>query len=130
GLEETVASLVMLALEQMIGAMDDRELLMKVVRRALSVVRERGRVTIRIHPDRVGYVEEQLGVGDGGATGRVIEVVADPLLGHRDCILETELGIIDASIDVQLEAIRKSLLHAVGSLDGPAGGPRPGARPE
>jgi type III secretion protein L len=130
GLEETVASLVMLALEQMIGAMDDRELLMKVVRRVLSVARERGRVTIRIHPDRVGYVEGQLGLGDGDAAGRVIEVVPDPLLGHSDCILETELGMIDASLDVQLEAIRKSLLHAVGSVDGPADGARPGARRE
>jgi len=130
GLEETVASLVMLALEQMLGAMDDRELLMKVVHKALSVVRERGRVTIRVRPDQVSYVEEQLGAGASGGDSRVIEVVPDPLLGRSDCILETELGVIDASLDVQLDAIRKTLLNAVGPVDGPAGGNRTGARSE
>ena len=129
GLEETVASLVMLALEQMLGAMDDRELLMKVVHKALSVVRERGRVTIRVRPDQVGYVEEQLGAGASGGDSRVIEVVPDPLLGRSDCILETELGVIDASLEVQLEAIRKTLLNTVGPLDGPASGARTAARP-
>jgi type III secretion protein L len=130
GLEETVASLVMLALEQMLGAMDDRELLMKVVHKALSVVQERGPVTIRVHLDQVGYVEEQLGAGASSGDSRVIEVVPDPLLGRSDCILETELGVIDASLDVQLEAIRKTLLSAVGPLEGPASGARTGARSE
>ena len=128
-LEETVASLVMLALEQMLGAMDDRELLMKVVHKALSVVRERGRVTIRVRPDQVGYVEEQLGAV-GGGDSRVIEVVPDPLLARSDCVLETELGVVDASLDVQLDAIRKTLLNAVGPVDGPASGARTGARSE
>ena len=129
GLEETVASLVMVALEQMLGAMDDRDLLMKVVHKALSVVRERGRVTIRVRPDQVGYVEEQLRAGASGGDSRVIEVVPDPLLGRSDCILETELGVIDASLEVQLEAIRKTLLNTVGPLDGPASGARTAARP-
>ena len=127
GLEETVASLVMVALEQMLGAMNDRDLLMKVVHKALSVVRERGGVTIRVHADQVGYVEEQLGAGASGGDSRVIEVVPDPLLGLSDCILETELGVIDASLDVQLEAIRKTLLNAVGPVDVPASGARTGA---
>jgi len=130
GLEETVASLVMVALEQMLGAMNDRELLMKVVHKALTVVQERGRVTIRVRPDQVGYVEEQLGAGASGGDSRVIEVVPDPLLGRSDCILETELGVIDASLDVQLDAIRKTLLNAVGPVDGPAAGNRTGARSE
>ena len=130
GLEETVASLVMLALEQMLGAMNDRELLMKVVHKALSVVRERGHVTIRVRPDQVRYVEEQLGADASVGDSRLIEVVPDPLLGRSDCILETELGVIDASLDVQLEAIRKTLLHAVGPVDGPASGARTGARSE
>jgi type III secretion protein L len=128
GLEETVASLVMLALEQMLGAMDDRELLMKVVHQALSVARERGRVTIRVRPDQVGYVEEQLGAGAGSGDSRIIEVVPDLLLGRSDCILETELGVIDASLDIQLEAIRKTLLNTVGPLDGPANGARTAGR--
>jgi type III secretion protein L len=89
------------------------------VHKALSVVRERGRVTIRVRPDQVGYVEEQLGAGSGGSS-RLIEVVPDPLLGSSDCVLETELGVVDASLDVQLEAIRKTLLDAVGPVDGPA----------
>jgi flagellar biosynthesis/type III secretory pathway protein FliH len=51
-------------------------------------------------------------------------------LGRSDCILETELGVIDASLDVQLDAIRKTLLNAVGPVDGPAGGNRTGPRSE
>jgi type III secretion protein L len=43
---------------------------------------------------------------------RFIDVVPDNRLNDDDCILETEIGVVDARIDVQIEAIRKALMKS------------------
>ncbi|MEZ9134252.1 FliH/SctL family protein, partial [Vibrio breoganii] len=38
-----------------------------------------------------------------------VEVIADARLKNGGCILETEVGIIDASIDGQLQALKQAI---------------------
>jgi type III secretion protein L len=41
-----------------------------------------------------------------------VDVAGDARLRAGGCILESELGIVDASIDVQLDALRRALAKA------------------
>jgi type III secretion protein L len=41
----------------------------------------------------------------------LVEVAADARLAKGSCTLESELGVIDASLETQIEAIRRSFLR-------------------
>ena len=112
--EEKVMGIVMTALRKIIGEIDDRDLVQRVVRSALSVVRNQKQVTLRVSPDEVETVKASLNtiIADFPAIS-FIDVMGDGRLKHGGCILETEIGVVDASIDIQLEAIRRSLLKVI-----------------
>ena len=46
----------------------------------------------------------------GQEGGRKIEVVAADEVGRGGCRIETEIGVIDATIPTQLEEIKRQLL--------------------
>ncbi len=114
GLEEKVVEIVLKALKKILGEMDDREVVVKVVRNALAVARNQATITLRVCPEQSSHVRARLNeiLGQDPAIA-VPEVVPDSRLEQGGCILETELGVIDASVDVQLEAIRKSLVRSI-----------------
>jgi len=112
-IEEKVADTVILALKKIIGEIDARDLIMKVVKNALTIVRNEQRVTVRVSPSQTETVKEKLNEIMANFPGvSFIDVVADPRLTEGACILETDIGVVDARIEVQIEAIRKALLKS------------------
>jgi type III secretion protein L len=112
-IEEKVADTVILALKKIIGEIDARDLIMKVVKNALTIVRNEQRVTVRVSPSQTETVKEKLNEIMANFPGvSFIDVVADPRLTEGGCILETDIGVVDARIEVQIEAIRKALLKS------------------
>ncbi|EKM32888.1 flagellar assembly FliH family protein [Vibrio harveyi] len=63
-----------------------------------------------MHPEQVAEVREKVSsiLSDFPEVGYV-EVIADARLKNGGCILETEVGIIDASIDGQLQALKQAI---------------------
>ena len=61
-------------------------------------------------PEQVAEVREKVSsiLSDFPEVGYV-EVIADARLKNGGCILETEVGIIDASIDGQLQALKQAI---------------------
>jgi len=59
-IEEKVADTVILALKKIIGEIDARDLIMKVVKNALTIVRNEQRVTVRVSPSQTETVKEKL----------------------------------------------------------------------
>lgn len=117
-LEEKVTNIVISALRKIIGEIDDRTLITKVIQSALTVVRNQKQVTLRVSPKQVETVKGALdGILGSFPAISFIDVMGDGRLKEGGCILESEIGVVDASIDVQLEAIRKSLTKR---LKGPA----------
>ena len=111
--EEKVVDVVMTALKKIIGELDDNELVFRVVRNALNTARNQKQVTLRVSPDQVEWVKERLNdILAGFSNIRFIDVLADGRLNKGGCILETEIGVVDASVDVQLETISQSLLSS------------------
>ncbi len=120
-METMVVELVMKALRKIIDDMDDRERVQSVVRKALGYVRSQKRVLLRISPEDAELLRDWLadlhkefaGIG-------VLDTAVDPHLSRGDCILESELGLIDASLDVQLAGIRKAFANQVRQGESPA----------
>jgi type III secretion protein L len=115
--ENQVAALVMTALRKVLGEFDDVELTLRVVRNALQVVRNQPQVTIRVAPAQELALRQRLNellVGYNSIS--MIEVLADPRLTTGGCILETEIGVVDASVEVQLQALERALKARIETL--------------
>ncbi len=109
-LERSVVDIVMKALRKILGDMPDRERVVQVVRNALSVARNQRNVTVRVHPQEAELVQARLAEITQPYPGvRFLEVASDARLAPGACVLESEVGVVDASLEVQLKAIENSL---------------------
>ena len=104
------------ALRKIIEGYDDDERVLLVVRGALAVVRNQKQMTLRLPPERVDGVRERVnellaaypGVG-------YLDMVADARLKGDACILESEIGLVEASIDGQIAALEGAFRKVLGS---------------
>ena len=74
--------------------------------RALSMVRDHGNVTARLHPDDI----ETIGDLAELAPGRVITIVPDPGVEPAGCVLEAGAMRVDAQLGPALERAKRALL--------------------
>jgi type III secretion protein L len=115
-IEQRMVTLVMDAVRRLMSDFSDSERVMAVVRSALSVLRNQRQLTLRIAPEHVEHVrarasellEQFPGVG-------ILDIVPDPRLKHDATILESEIGVVEASIESQLQAIEQGFHKVLGS---------------
>ena len=109
--EEKMSDIVMKALKSCVIEIGDREMVIQIVRKTMAaVIRTQRQVTLKVAPELVETVRAR--VSELTATFPTIEtfdVVEDPRLKGSSCVLETEAGVADASVDSQLAAIERSL---------------------
>ncbi len=116
GVENEMVELVMAAVRKVVDGFDDREKVMVVVRNALAVVRNQKQMTLRLNPAEVDTVREQIndllaaypGVG-------YLDILADGRLARGACILESEIGMVEASLEGQIQALRQAFQRTLGS---------------
>jgi len=114
--ENEMVELVMQSVRRVVDGFDNRETVMAVVRNALAVVRNQKHMTLRLHPDEVDVVKTRVnellaaypGVG-------YLDIMADARLVRGACILESEIGMVEASLDGQIEALRRAFQRTLGS---------------
>ncbi len=106
--EKSLADILLSGVKKIIGEFDQEQLAVNLVRNALQHVRNEKQVTIRIPPSQYNMVKAKLNsiLADYKGVG-FIDLVADPRLSTGDCIMESEIGVVDASVDVQLIALQK-----------------------
>jgi type III secretion protein L len=109
--EEKMSDIVMKALKSCVAEIGDREMVIQIVRKTMAaVIRTQRQVTLKVAPELVETVRAR--VSELTATFPTIEtfdVVEDPRLKGSSCVLETEAGVADASVESQLAAIERSL---------------------
>ncbi len=109
-LESTLVHVVQQSLERILGETHEEERIVMIVRQALKTVKDSKSIKIRLHPEQVGILRIKI---DELIKTRndiqFIECSGDNQLQKDQCVLETEFGIIDASLDVQLKAILTAL---------------------
>ena len=114
--EHKMVELVMQAVRKVVDGFDNRETVMIVVRNALAVVRNQKHMTLRLHPDEVDIVRARVNELLAAYPGiGYLDLMADARLLHGACILESEIGMVEASLDGQIEALRKAFERILGS---------------
>ncbi len=108
GIESTLVNVVNQSIRKIIGEMEDKERIVAIVRNALNVVRGQQKVTVRVAPaDEAAVLEAMAGMTAGGGNS-FMTVIADARLERDSCILESELGVVDASLSTQLRALENA----------------------
>ncbi|MGL5812103.1 HrpE/YscL family type III secretion apparatus protein [Aeromonas sp.] len=108
--EGQMSEVVLQAVRKILHDYDQVALTLKVVREALSLVSNQKQVTVRVAPEQVQAVRDQIAkVHKDFPEIGYLEISADARLDQGGCILETEVGIIDASLDGQLEALSRAI---------------------
>ena len=123
--EGKMADIVMKALKSCVVEIGDREMVVNIVRKTMNaVIRTQRHVTLKVAPEMVAAVKERVSaLRVDYPTVETFDVVEDPRLKGPACILETEAGVADASVETQLAAIERSLKRHI------AGGREETAKP-
>ena len=108
--ESVMVDLVKDAVTRVIGTLDDEQQLFHVVRKALTMVRNQAKVILHVAPSQEEFVRDQLDKLLEGLPGiGFVDVVPDGRAKVGSCILKSDMGIIEASIESQLKALEASL---------------------
>lgn len=119
--EAKMADVVMKALKSFVVEIGDREMVVQIVRKTMNaVLRTQRQVTLKVAPELVETVRARVSeFRSAYPTVETLDVVEDPRLKGPACVLETEAGVADASVETQLAAIEKSLRkHLTGKEQG------------
>ncbi len=114
-LEPEVVKLAVRIAEKVIGAeLQARpEAIAAIVSQALRTVRHQRDVTIRVHPSHVATLEAQKPHLLGVLTrARDVAIRGDEEVRPGGCVIETELGTIDADLKTQIEMLERALSMA------------------
>lgn len=116
GIEGRMTELVLQAMRRLVADYSERERVVMVVRGALAAVRGQTQVILRVAPDRVELLRSALDelLTAFPSIGH-IDLQADARLRDDGCVVETEIGVVEASIEAQLEAMRRAFAKVFGS---------------
>ena len=109
--EEKMSEIVMKALKSCVAEIGDREMVIQIVRKTMAaVIRTQRQVTLKVSPELVETVRARVSeLTAAFPTIETFDVVEDPRLKGAACLLETEAGVADASVESQIAAIERSL---------------------
>lgn len=110
-IELKVSDIVMKALRKCVAEIGDTELVVQIVKKAMqAVVRNQRQITLKVNPSMVPVVKGRLQeiLADFPSLS-YIDVVEDTHLDTAACIVETEAGLVEASVEGQLAALEKSI---------------------
>ncbi len=117
GIEATLVNVVTAAVRKVIGEIDENERIVRIVRNALVTVRNQQRVIIRVAPADEKAVSVALASMLASVPGSAsfLDVVPDARLERGACLLESELGVVDASLETQLKALENAFRSKIAS---------------
>ena len=111
GVEQKMADVVLKALKLFVVEVGDREMVLQIVRKTMNaVIRTQKHVTLKVAPEQVENVRGRIAeLRAAYPTVESFDVIEDSRLQGPACILETEAGVADGSVETQLAAIQASL---------------------
>lgn len=114
--EVQMVDLVMEAVRRIANDFDDRDKVLKVVRNSLSLVRNQKFITVKVHPSQCAVIEESIkGLLDSYPAVEHIDIASDPALMEDACIIESDIGRIEASMTGQIQALRSTFKKVFGA---------------
>ena len=75
-----------------------------------TVSKNESKIVIKVHPHSAQFIKDTLpNITYEDGIDTKINILADPSIDNGGCVLQTNNGIVDASINTQLEIIKKAL---------------------
>lgn len=112
---ERMARIVIAAVEKVIPLQDPQGIYRQVLKMLSKSVQAVRYVTVRVCPQELPHAQATLReLADGSPLAKLIEVTGDDRLTQGACLVESDQGIVDLSLQSQLNALRAAILIAVG----------------
>lgn len=96
------------------GLVESRpEVIQEIVKKALQLVQEEERITVRVNPVHIPYlldIREELGETDPNR----VSFEEDPRIEPGDCVLGLENGFIESKIEEQLAILEQEIMKELG----------------
>lgn len=91
----------------------DPAVVVDIAEQSLAECRAReGRVVLRVHPDELATIQRQRPrLASRLEAAAELELIADPEIAPRGCVVETPIGRVDAQLATQLDALERALLQ-------------------
>lgn len=112
--EERIVDLALQVAERVMGQLDGQDVVARMALRSLRLAGRSAMVRLRVAPALAEGLRRQLET-ELSATmqAAAIEVVPDPRVRDHGCIMETDAGLVDATIESQIAAVRRGLQRAL-----------------
>jgi type III secretion protein L len=112
-MQPALAEMVADALELLAKGLDREAVMARAMELFQGSLRSVRWARLRVHPDAVRVAEGALlELSRNTGLGKLARVVADEALPEDGCVLESDLGRVDASLSTQLQAIRGATAEA------------------
>ncbi len=105
-LEDTLPELIMSIVRKVIVDYDDQEFVIKNIKSAVKNLSECEEIKIHVSPNVIHDVNSQL--SDATYAGK-ISLIPDSSLKDKDCLIVTNLGVINACLETQLQKIEAEM---------------------
>lgn len=107
--EAQMVDLVLEAVRRITSDFDDRQKVAKVVKNSLSMVRNQRQILVKVHPEQADEIRSHIASFKLSFPGiEQIEVVTEPHVARDACIIESDIGRVEASMSGQIEALRST----------------------
>lgn len=88
----------------------DSKAIVDIVTVALQNARQQEKLTIRINPADLPEIEKETEKFSSSGRARFVDFVADPRVAAGGCLIESEVGTIDARLETQFRVLERALL--------------------
>ena len=95
-----------------VEAKEHKELVLKLLQDTLLKVDGTGSIIVHVAEEDYAYVQEQKGalLEEAGMQSGSVEIVSDAALARAQCMIETEGGVYDCSLDTELAELKRRLM--------------------
>lgn len=108
--ETQMVDLVLDAVRKVVSDFDDRQRVTTVVKNCLDLVRSQKHLSLSVHPSQVDYLRSQVSeLQKIYPSIAHIDVHPDQKLALDACVVESEIGIVEASLAGQVDMLRDAL---------------------
>jgi len=108
--EQSMVDMVVDTIKEVINGFDNETLVKSAVHNGLELIRNGNKLTVRAHPQMLEAVNEQL--REVHQSFNHIEVIGDAHLKLDECVLESDVGIVNASVEQQVDVLVKTIRKA------------------
>ncbi len=89
---------------------EDKKTIVDIVSTALQNARQQERITIKVNPNDLQIVQKKAEDFKSYSQTKYLDFVADPRVESGGCLIESEVGTVDARLETQFRVLERAML--------------------